>query len=46
MSDMELAKMMQDDDLGADADTLLEALRCVADYHWSGRKYYCITPSD
>jgi hypothetical protein len=32
MSDMELAKMMQDDDLGADADTLIEALRCVADY--------------
>jgi hypothetical protein len=31
MSDMDLAKMMQDDDLGADADTLIEALRCVVE---------------
>lgn len=29
MSDVELAKLMQDDDLGKDAPTLIQDLRCV-----------------
>lgn len=37
MSDMELAKRMQDDDLGADAETLIKDLRCVDHAGHAGR---------